>query len=161
MRFWLLSLGYIVVTSMGAIVGRVWFDRAAEAERLGFNTYFERYYAARAGFRTGPEYRYWLNNERVKEQMLQQQKEQEDAPKLACFAAQQAIGEKLATRDSKFPSCLQYPGHVSPDGPNRWVAHSWVETPDASGIYRQHGYEVSVSYDPAGRMFHTFILSLR
>lgn len=91
-----------------------------------------------------------------------EEKSRRERPQLACYAAQHVIRERLASAaQAKFPSCIQYPGHVTTEAPDRrWIVHSWVELPDPSGIYRQRGFTVAVDYLPETRQFRTFIMRL-
>ena len=85
--------------------------------------------------------------------------EKSDPKRLACFAAQMAVKGKIAAPEkARFPSCLQAAG-VQAETTDSYVVRSYFEIPDASGIYRQHAYEVSVREE--GKNLRTFILSLR
>lgn len=75
-----------------------------------------------------------------------------DPRQLACFAAQLAVKQKLARPgDAIFAlgACQGATG-ISDDGPNRYLARGVFETPDSSGIMRQHGYAVSVEHMATG-----------
>lgn len=81
-----------------------------------------------------------------------------DPRELACFAGQMAIKQKLAIpSNADFRSCIGAFG-IADDGANKYRARGVFETPDSSGIKRQHGYDVSVEKTPDG--YKTFILRI-
>lgn len=85
--------------------------------------------------------------------------ESRDPREMACYAAQLAVKQKLASPSAaKFPSCRNS-GSVQADGPNKYIVRSIFEIPDSSGIMRQHGYVVSVTDE--GANFRTFILGIQ
>jgi hypothetical protein len=160
------------------IIAAEWHMRVIDAKALGFTGLFERYRANIAGF-DGPENYRTAERERRQQQAQQQadqarqqaeqarlaraRKEVEDrakAPRYACYAAQETVKKRLSNPGTaRFPSCLDYPGHVTPISPTEWLVLSWVELPDASGIYRQHGYQASVK--EGAETYQVFILSMR
>jgi hypothetical protein len=165
---WTLAL---IVAAAGLYV--IWSDRLARASALGYVSWFEQYNAETAGFFDPESYRQalWqkerdaINQRALDAHQKEQAKAAEDranAPLYACYAAQMTIKGRIRNAgDAKFPSCLDYPGHVTTISPTSWVVHSWVEMPDPSGIYRQHGFEVSVEHDVAAKQYRAFVLSLR
>lgn len=83
---------------------------------------------------------------------------QSNPRELACIAGQLAVKQKLSNPSAAtFGSCLGAPG-VTDDGQSKYLARAVFETPDASGIQRQHGYTVSVEL--AEKTYKTFILRI-
>jgi hypothetical protein len=76
---------------------------------------------------------------------------------LACFAAQATVKQRLAV-SARFPSCLDAKG-VTAEGEGLYVVRSHFESPDASGVYREHSYRVIV--DDKGHEFRAYVATIQ
>lgn len=82
-----------------------------------------------------------------------------DPRELACFAGQMAVKQKLSDPSAAtFLSCSGGAGVTIADNGSRYLARSMFETPDASGIKRQHGYAVSIEITDGN--YKTYILHI-
>lgn len=79
----LLAVGYVAVSFTAVVVGAVWYQRVTGAQAVGFDGWFERLDATKAGFTDPEKYRDWAAAEQTKQRVAaeRQRRDKEAAEK--------------------------------------------------------------------------------